>query len=145
MLTFEVVSTSASQSWARSLILSCPIPQACTATNRDFIRLKIQSKYICKLTQSKNRSAKLNAGRKLQYTFFVVRMYIFHAQAEYSYISADFRLKLFLTFLDYNVIPTDSRDFSKITNNTTWAVHVFIRRLLTRFGFKKKERNIQGT
>ena len=37
--------------------------------------------------------------------FFYIRMHIFNAQAEYSYFSADFRLKIFFgIFLDYTVL-----------------------------------------
>ena len=57
----------------------------CTATN-------------VKLDFSSKTSFKSSMQKQVDYTPFFIRMLFFQAQAEYSYFSADFKLKIFLYY-----------------------------------------------
>jgi len=62
----------------------------------------IENRYICNYVCIQNRNT---------FTFYIV----FTAQGEYSYFSADFRLKIFLwIFLDYNVRYFRFMDFDGV-------------------------------
>ena len=62
------------------------------------VAVAIASSSLLKLPNNVSKAFNLHWISLVSYTLFFIRILFFPAQAEYSYFSADFRLKIFLYY-----------------------------------------------